>query len=424
MNAEDESQDTVCVVGAGIVGVATALNLRRLGRDVTLVDREEPGEGASFGNAGVLATSSIIPVTVPGLIKKVPAMLSDPLGPVYLKWGYIPKLLPWLFKYLKHCSADRVRYIADNMAPMVANSLDEHARLAEGTDAARRIQRIPYGFVFKNRATFEADTLGWGLRKKHGIPWTVIEGNDVRDAEPGLSPNYECLVEMAEQHGAIDLPGDYVKELAKALVAGGGHIVKSPVTGFLRTDRKITGVTTEAGNIHAGTVVVAAGAWSAQLLKSIGMHVPLETERGYHVQLMGSSVRLNRALMVADGKFVAPPMDDRMRLAGLVEFGGLDAGPSAAPINTLLKRAEIVFPGIEYDHHTEWLGHRPAVSDSLPVMGPVADHPGLVLAFGHHHVGLTAGPRAGRLIADLVCGNTPNIDLTPYAVERFTGTGD
>ena len=177
MERNTSSSGTVCVVGAGIVGLATALYLQRAGRDVVLVDRLEPGEGASFGNAGVLASSSIIPVTVPGLMFKVPQYLADPLGPVYLRWSYMLGMVPWLLKYMRHANEDSVRYIAKHMAPLVADSLDEHQRLAEGTEAAARIENVPYRFVFTDRATFEADTLGWGLRKEHDIPWEVAEGD-------------------------------------------------------------------------------------------------------------------------------------------------------------------------------------------------------------------------------------------------------
>ena len=419
MTSAESTSGTVAVIGAGIVGVSTALRLLRHGRDVVLVDRLEPGEGASFGNAGVLASSSIIPVTVPGLMTKVPSMLLDPLGPLYLRWSYLPRMAPWLLKYLGNATERGVRHVAANMAPLVADSLFEHLRLAEGTAAKARIKTVPYAFVFPDRAAFEADTLGWGLRKEHDIPWEVLEGDAVREAEPELAPKYGCLVRLAHQHGIIDVPGDYIKDLARAFADGGGRIVTAGVTGFLRDGERITSLATEAGDIDAETVVVAAGAWSARLLKTLGIDVPLETERGYHIELHGVSVKPNHAMMVADGKFVVTPMRNRLRLAGLVEFGGLDAPPSPAPVKTLMKRAEIIFPGLTYESTTDWLGHRPAVADSLPVMGPVDGHPGLVLAFGHHHVGLTSGPRTGRLIADQIVGRTPNVDLTPYDVKRF-----
>jgi len=423
MVSQKDNRQTIAVIGAGIVGISTALNLLRDGQDVVLVDRLEPGEGASFGNAGVLAASSIIPVTVPGLLTKVPKLLLEPLGPVYLRWSYLPRMVPWLFKYLKHCTEDRVRHIAQHMSALTADSLDEHQRLADGTAAAARIKKMAYSFVFKDRATFEADTLGWGLRKQYDIPWEVIEGGAVHDEEPDIARHYKCLVKMTHQHGTIDHPGDYVKDLARAFTGAGGRIVTASVTGFMRSDGKVTGVKTETEDVAADTVVVAAGAWSARLLKTLGIDVPMETERGYHIELRKASIKPNSALMVADGKLVATPMGDDLRLAGLVEFGGLDAGPSQAPINTLMKRAEIVFPGIEYEEQTDWLGHRPAVSDSLPVMGPVDGHPGLVLAFGHHHVGLTSGPRTGRLIADMITGKHLNMDMSPYSVARFQRPG-
>lgn len=419
---EDRAQsDMVAVVGAGIVGVATALNLLRAGRRVALVDRLEPGEGASFGNAGVLASSSIVPVTVPGLVFKVPKYLADPLGPVYLRWSYLPRMVPWLMRYMRHCSEDRVRYIARHLAPLTADSLDEHRLLSQGTGAAARIKTLPYRFVFADRAAFEADALGWGLRERHGISWEITEGAAVHELEPALARRYTCLVTLSHQHAVIDHPGDYVKDLASAFVAGGGRIVTADVTGFRRSGNTITGITTDDETIAADWVVVAAGAWSARLLKPLGMHIPLETERGYHVEFRNPSKKPNGALMIADGKCVATPMGDNLRVAGLVEFGGLDAGPGRAPIRTLKKRTEMVFPGIEYEDHTEWLGHRPAIPDSLPVMGAVEGHPGLVTAFGHHHVGLTCGPRTGRLVADMILGNRVNMDLAPYNAARFAG---
>lgn len=419
MEREVSNSGTVAIVGAGIVGISAALYLQRGGRDVVLIDRLEPGEGASFGNAGVLASSSIIPVTVPGLMSKVPKYLADPLGPVYLRWSYMLGMVPWLLKYLRHANEDSVRYIAKHMAPLTADSFDEHHRLAEGTAAATRIETVPYRFVFTDRATFEADTLGWGLREQYDIPWKVTEGDAARELEPDLAERYKCLVTLSHQHGIIDHPGDYVKDLAKAFTAAGGRIVTAAVTGFQRRDNKIVGVTTETGQVDAETVVIAAGAWSARLLKSLGIDIPLESERGYHVEFIKPSKKPKGALMIADGKCVATPMGENVRMAGLVEFGGLDAGPSAAPIRTLKKRTEIVFPGIEWEDHTEWLGHRPAITDSLPVVGGVDGHPGLVLAFGHHHVGLTSGPRTGRLVADQILGNHVNMDLSPYSAARF-----
>ena len=420
MNDGAEPRSDYLVVGAGIVGVATALNLAQAGKTVTLLDRQPPGEGASFGNAGVLASSSIIPVTVPGLLAKVPKMLADPLGPVYLRWSYLPRMVPWLLRYLRHGREDRVRYIAEHMAALTADSLDEHQRLAKGTAAADRIKVMPYRFVYRARADFEADAMAWDLRRDHGMTWDIAEGEIVREMEPDLARRYDCLVTLDHQHGTIDHPGDYIKELAAAFAGSGGRIMQGEVTGFLRAGDAVTGVSTAGGDIAAGTVIVAAGAWSARLLKTANLDVPLESERGYHIELRNASKKPNGALMIADGKCVATPMGGDLRVAGLVEFGGLDLGPNPAPIKTLRKRLQIIFPGIEFEACSEWLGHRPATTDSLPVLGPAASHPGLVLAFGHHHVGLTCGPKTGRLVADMVLGHHLNLDMRPYDVARFT----
>lgn len=408
--------EQVIVIGAGIVGTATALRLVRRGLAVQLLDRAEPGEGASFRNAGVLAAGSVVPVSVPGLLAKPPGMLLQRHGPLYLRWSYLPRLLPWLIGYLRAGREDRVRHIA----PMVADSLDEHRALARGTSAAECIRAIPYAFVFTDRDTFARDPFGWQLRREQGIGWDVFEGDAVREAEPTLSPRYRCLVEFTEQHGVIDDPGTYVKRLALALAAEGGEVRRTEVRRLLAESGRVSAVEVDGGErIPCSRVVVATGAWSGRLLGASGIRVPMESERGYHVELHGVSTRPQRALMVADGKFVATPMSARIRLAGLVEFGGLDAPAGAAPIRTLLERARTVFPDLRYEHHSEWLGHRPALPDSLPVIGESRALPGLFMAFGHHHVGLTSGPRTSRWVADLVAGTTPNVDLGAYRLERF-----
>ena len=408
------------VVGAGIVGISSALRLQQRGVNTTVVDFRPPGEGTSYGNAGVLATGSILPVTVPGLLRKVPGMLADPLGPLYLRWRYLPQMAGWLPQYLAHCQADKVRHIVKHLAPLTANSLDEHQLLARGTGAEKHIQPMGYAFAFKEKRHYENDTFAWGLREEHGIEWEVFEGAAVREIEPALSNDYQCLVLMRHQHGTIDGPGDYVKALAQAFVQAGGIIEQAQVTQLLVSEGAITGAACEDGRIfNTSQIIVACGAWSARLLDTVGIQIPLESERGYHVELLNASVRPNNAVMITDGKFVATPMTDRLRIAGLVEFAGLEAPPSEKPTQTLLTRAKRIFPTMTYQEHVVWMGHRPALADSLPIIGDTSKIQGLYLAFGHHHVGLTSGPRTGRWVADLVIGDRPNADLRPYSLDRF-----
>ena len=412
----------VIVIGAGIVGVSSALRALEHGHEVTIVDKQAPGQGASYGNAGVLAAGSIVPVTVPGLVAKVPRMLMDPLSPLYLRWRYLPALVPWLIRYLSHANRDRASYIADHMAPLVAESREEHLSLASDSEAARHIRVIPYAFAFADRASFESDPFGFDLRRRHGIRWMELEGAAVHEAEPALSQHYQFLARFDEHHGVIDSPGEYVQALARHFASLGGKVLREEVLSFERAARGITGIKTTNSVHHADKVVIACGAWSAKLLSTIGIHVPLESERGYHVEFLDCSLTPQHALMIADGKFVVTPMSGRLRAAGLVEFGGLDAPPSPAPLRALKRKITEIFPGLEYADTREWLGHRPALPDSLPAIGEVPGYPGLIAAFGHHHVGLTSGPRTGRIVAQLIGGVRSNLDLRPYGLERFLGS--
>jgi D-amino-acid dehydrogenase len=409
------------VVGAGIVGVATALNLLRAGQSVTLIDRLAPGEETSSGTGGILVSGSIVPVTVPGLIRKAPRMLARADGPLFIRWTYLPCLIPWLLRYLSHCRAGETRRIATALAPLVADSLDEHQRLAEGTAAMRRICPRTYAFAYRDRAAFQADAFAWRLREENAISWRTVEGDAISELEPALNPVYRHLVIFDHQHGTIDGPGEYVKDLASAFVGEGGKLEQREITELRRnTDGKVL-LSASGEMIEAEHIVIAAGAWSGRLLASIGVKVPLESERGYHIDLLNPSITLNNALMLTDAKCVATPMTGKVRLAGLVEFGGLDAGPSQAPIRNLIALAGRAFPKLTFERHTEWMGHRPAPADSLPIIGAVPGCPGLFVAFGHHHVGMTSGPKTGRLISDLITGRQAQLDMSPYQISRFGG---
>lgn len=415
------SATSVIVVGAGIVGVATALGLLRAGRSVTLIDRHEPGEGASSGSGAILVSSSIVPVTVPGLIWKGPRMLARADGPLYMRWSYLPRLMPWLLRYLSHCRAGETRRIATALAPLVADSLDEHRLLARGTAAERRICPGAYAFVYRDRSAFTADAFAWRLREENGISWRTVKGDAVAELEPALSPAYRYLAIFDNQHGTIDEPGEYVKDLARAFVEEGGSLEQREITSLKRNADGKVSLRVNGEILEADEIIIAAGAWSARLLATISVRVPLESERGYHIDLLSPSITLNNAMMLTDAKCVVTPMTGKVRLAGLVEFGGLDAGPSRAPIRTLIALAKRMFPRLTFERHTEWMGHRPAPADSLPIIGAVPGCPGLFVAFGHHHVGMTSGPKTGRLITDLIIGRQAQLDMSPYQISRFAG---
>ena len=409
---------TIVVIGAGIVGVSTAIWLQRDGHDVTLIDRGDPGDGTSYGNGGVLASAAVVPVTVPGLIAKAPRMLFDRDQPLFLKWSYLPRLLPWLRNYLAHCTPEAVNRIADALLPIVGDSLADHQALSAGTGADRWLRPSDYVYVYNDRAHFEGDAFGWGIRKARGFSWDEIEGEALRAYEPALSAAFGFAARLGN-HGMIANPGQYVKDLAAHFVASGGRLLKGDVTDILRENGRVTGVRASGETLACSAVVLATGVWSKRLCATLGLDVPLESERGYHVELWEPSMAPRNPMMIASGKFVMTPMDGRLRLAGMVEFGGLDAAPSRAPFDLLMKNVKTVLPGLTFKDKTEWMGHRPATTDSIPVIGEVAGAKGAFLGFGHHHVGLTGGPKTGRILAQLVSGRRPNIDLAPYAPSRF-----
>lgn len=409
----------VAVVGAGIVGVSTAIWLQRDGYSVTLIDRLGPGEGTSHGNAGVLASNSIVPVTTPGLWKKAPGMLLDPDGPLFLKWSYLPRMLPWLVKYMRNCKPDEVRRIASAIAGVVGNSLTEHQQLSKGTNAARWITPSDYVFVYRDRAHFEQDQFGWALRKINGYSWEELEG-DAFHAYDATFRSTAGFGVRCPDNGHIKDPGRYVKDLATHFTEQGGTLRIADVQDVVRDDNKVAGLLTDQGRIDCERVVIATGAWSKPLAKMLGVEVPLETERGYHMEFYDPSIVPRAPSMVAAGKFVLTPMDGRLRLAGLVEFGGLDAPPREAAFDLLERSLQKAIPGITWGETKKWMGHRPAPADSIPVIGEVQGAKGAYLGFGHHHIGLTAGPKTGRLLADMIAGRTANMDLAPYSPSRFS----
>ncbi|WP_039018578.1 NAD(P)/FAD-dependent oxidoreductase [Halocynthiibacter namhaensis] len=412
-------QQSAVVIGGGIVGVSAAIWLRREGVNVTVIDRATPGDrsATSFGNAGVLAACSVAPVTYPGMIPKAPKLLFDPEFPLFLRWSHLPKLTPWLLKYLSHANDKDTRRIARGLTGITHDTVDQHEALTKGTDAAEWTTNSDYTFVYKDRAGFEADGYTWELRREAGFVPEIIEGDAVHEFEPMLAKNLNCLALMRD-HGYVRDPGGYVAALAKEAQKLGAVFRQGEVKDVTLTDGKVTAVVTDQGDVPCDKVVLATGSWSKALTDKLGLKVPIESERGYHIMFKNPSQMPKIPMMMSMGKFVATPMQDGLRCAGTVEFGGLNEKMSDGPLKFLRRKVKEYFPDLEYSEEVPWLGHRPATSDSLPLIGEIKNT-GVFAGFGHHHIGLTAGPKTARIIAGLITGKKDNIDLSIYDPGRF-----
>ncbi len=407
----------VAVIGAGIVGVSTAIWLQRAGVRVTLIDREGPASGTSYGNAGILAAISVVPVTVPGLLGKAPGMLLNPEKPLFLRWSYLPKLAPFLRRYLAHANDRAVEKISFGLAELLGDSADQHVALSAGTGAERHVQTGDYVFVYSSRAAYEAERYGWSLRKRRGYEWEELEGEALAAFDPALVGRFGFAV-RCPGHGAVTDPGAYVKALWAHFEGQGGETRIASISDFALENGRAVRALTDKGPVEADQFVLATGAWSGPLAKKLGVTMPLESERGYHIEFYDPSVAFRAPTMVAEAKFGLTSMEGRLRAAGIVEFGGLDAPPSEAPFKLIERRVREALPDLKYSRTERWMGHRPATADSLPVIGRAPKASNVWFGYGHQHVGLTGGPKTGRWLSQMIRGERPNVDLTPFAPDR------
>lgn len=407
---------TALVIGAGITGVCTAEWLRRAGVAVTLIDRVDPGapEQTSYGNAGLLARVAITPIADASLLRKAPLMLLDPDSPLYLKWSYLPKLIPWMLPFLRNMTAKRVEDIIRALLPLTEDSVDQHIALASGTPAAQYIRSGDYAYYYRDHATYDKDHAHNDLLRRMGFEVVARDRAEMLRRDPAVSTAYSYAAAYPD-HGWLTSPGKYVAALAAHFRAGGGSFRRAEVAEITNDSVTLIG----GAVLRADKIILATGAWSGPLAKKLGQKSLLETERGYHLFLNGASYAPPHPFMVSDAKFVVTPMEGGLRCAGIVEFGGLAAPRSAAPLALLKKRIRQVYPDLTWDSADEWMGFRPSTPDSLPHIGALRDAPNVIAAYGSQHIGITIGPRIGRMAADIALGKRSNLDLTPYAPERF-----
>ncbi|MBI4182508.1 MAG: FAD-binding oxidoreductase [Proteobacteria bacterium] len=410
--------DRATVIGAGIVGICTALSLQRAGFEVTLVDPGGPGEGASSGNAGHLAVWLAAPLGVPGMIARVPKMLLDPQAAVAIRWGYLPRIAPWLLRLLLASRPRRVEEISLALAALLRRARDDFDPLIESAAAKRLVVRRNYLAIYESRDAFRASAGIFRLVERRGARIPELGADEIRQLEPALGPAVKYARLVADVTSVID-PLEFSRTLCADFTHRGGTFVRAAATGFALGPNGPERVLTTAGDLAAGTVVIAAGAFSHPLAAELGSRVPLDTERGYHVMLADPGITLRTSMSSGDGGFGIVTMAKGLRLAGTIEFGGLRLPPNPARWEAMLARARRLFPGLREGGQSRWMGFRPSLPDSLPVLGRSPRYPRVFFAFGHSHLGLTLAATSGRLIADLASGRAPAVDLTPYRPDRF-----
>ena len=410
----------VVVIGAGIIGVCAALQLQRAGAHTVILDRQAPGEGASFGNASILGDATVVPVATPGVLRGLPRMLLDSTGPLALRWSYLPKLWPWLVRFLAAARPREVERISKALADLLDGSLAAYDPLLQEAGAPDVIRKTGWLTLYETERGFRRDAASRALKARRGRHPEVVPTEALRQFEPALADSgrfHKGVFEPEMAHALDNLR--VVQVLARNLRQRGGRIYRESVQGFDIDSDGLNGVVTDKGRHACDAVVIAAGAWSRPLAREVHGDLPLDTERGYHLTLPNPGVTPRLPIDSAERAMVCTPLSEGLRLAGTVELGGLDAPPNWRRAEMLFDHARHLFPDLDATGAKRWMGFRPSMPDSLPVISRAARFPNAVLAFGHGHCGLMLGARTGELVRDLVLDRTPGLDLTPFRADRF-----
>ncbi len=384
------------MIGAGIIGACISLALTKRGAEVSLIDRDEPGRGCSYGNSGAISAGSVAPVAMPGVLASVPKMLLDDESPLFLPLAYLPKALPWLMRFVASARPALVEASARKLHGFHEGAVEKHVALAKEVGVPELILRRGHLHLYPDEAALAKDAGGWRLREEYGYPSELLGRDGILALEPHVGPRYRVGRFLAD-HATILNPLRYVQAIVRAFAAQGGDVLRCDVRSLVPQ----AGGRWQAG--EAGTfdhVVVAAGAWSTRLLDPLGLRVPLESQRGYHVQFPGASQTVSRTVILADRKIFVTPMEEGLRVGGTVEIGGLDRPLDLRRAAVLERIVRETFAGLDGIQPTTWMGHRPCMPDSVPVVGLVEGKPGLWLALGHGHLGMTDSISTSERIAD------------------------
>jgi D-amino-acid dehydrogenase len=411
----------VIVLGAGIVGVSTALHLQRRGRSVVLVDRREPGEETSHGNAGIIQREGVVPYAFPRDPLRIARYAFNLLPDAHLDWAALPRIAPFLFRYWRASTPERVAETARGARPLIERCIAEHEALMADAGLLGSVRRTGYLRVYRTARALElALAKDDADRRAYGVNAKPLDPAELAALEPHLGGGLAGAVLMPDPVSVPD-PGAVVKGYAALFRARGGRIVRADAQSLAQSGAEWS-VTTGAGRVAAGAAVLALGPWSDDVFRPLGYRFPLGVKRGYHRHFAAlGNATLERPVLDAERGFVLAPMTAGIRLTTSVEFALRDAPPNTLQLQRAARSAREIFPLGEPVDGEPWLGRRPCLPDMLPIVGPAPRHRGLWLNFGHHHLGFTLGPVTGRLLAEMMAGETPFTDPSPYRAQRFGG---
>jgi len=418
MSEDVKLKSSVGVIGAGIQGICISLCLIKKGFQVTIIDRDDPGkDSASYGNAGHFSPYASVPINRPDILLDVPSMLLSSTGPLALKWNYVPKMIPWFFKFIKNCRKKNMMHTARYMHQILDLALPAYDELFEDINISELIENKGIIYFWTNK-DLKSRELEINIRNELGVKQQILTPHEIHDLEPHIKKIYHGGVLYPQARHARN-PKKILLRMFDLFIKKGGRFERQNVQSISFSSDNKPVIKTDLNFYNFDKTVIACGAFSKKLTDQVNEKIPLETERGYHVHFKGHDHLLSRPVIFLNRGFGITPMEQGLRVVGTVEFGGLDNPLSKKRILNLVNNAKYLFPELK-EHHDEWLGFRPTLPDFLPVIGPSKNHKNLFYSFGHNHLGWTLGAISGKIISGMVAGENTNLNLTPYSSLRFS----
>ena len=411
-----EKKLKIGIIGAGIQGVCNALFLQKKGFQVTLFDKGEPGNSASYGNAGHFSPYASVSLNRPDILTDIPSMIFRSTGPLALKWNYVPKMIPWFLKFILNCTNKKMMHTAKNMHQILDLALPAYDELFDEIDLGGLVEKKGILYIWNDK-NLKSRELEIKVRNELGVDQQEVTPKEIHDLEPNIKPIYHGGVYY--QHGRhARNPKKILIKLFELFLKKGGKFLKMNIND-IKFDEEKPVIKTETQSFVFDKIVIACGSFSKKLTDNLDEKIPLDTERGYHIHFKDCDHLLSRPVIFQNRGFGITPMEQGLRVVGTVEFGGLDNPLSKSRIKNLINNAKYMMGDLP-EHEDEWLGFRPTLPDYLPVIGPSKKYKNVFYCFGHHHLGWTLGPISGKIVAGMIANKNTNLDLKPYSSLRFS----